>query len=55
MIKNAKMAEMILNYKGKRLKYFINLQTKQHVQDQTVENILKYYPSDIEIEFNELY
>lgn len=49
------MGELIIKYKGENLKYLINLKVADHVQDKTVEDILKYFPKDVEIDFKELY
>jgi hypothetical protein len=49
------MGELIVKYKGEDLSYLINLKVADHVQDQAVQDILKYFPHDVEIEFKELY
>lgn len=49
------MGELIVKYKGNNLSYLINLKVESHVQDKAVEDILKYFPPDVEIEFKELY
>ena len=50
-----KMGELSVFYKNTKLDYLINLEVADHVQDKTIEDILKYYPPDIPIEFKELY
>jgi|8_EtaG_2_1085327.scaffolds.fasta_scaffold141948_4 hypothetical protein len=42
---------MIINHKGKEYKYMINTQLEPHVQDKICEDILKYFPSDTDINF----
>lgn len=49
------MGELIIKYKGEDLSYLINLKVKDHIQDKAVEDILKYFPPDVDIEFKELY
>ena len=49
------MGELIVKYKGEDLSYLIKLKVANNVQDQAVEDILKYFPPDVEIEFKELY
>ena len=50
-----KMGELSILYKGAKLDYLINLEVADHVQDKAVEDILKYFPHDVPIEFKELY
>jgi len=50
-----KMGELSVFYKGAKLDYLINLEVADHVQDKTVEDILKHFPHDVPIEFKELY
>ncbi len=47
----SKLEYLIVKHKGKTIKYMINTQVAPHVQDETVENILKYYPPDVELDF----
>ena len=54
-MKNPSMGELSVFYKGAKLDYLINLEVLEHVQDKTIEDILKYYPPDVPIEFKELY
>ncbi len=54
-MKNPIMGELSVFYKGTKLDYLINLEVADHVQDKTIEDILKYYPPDVPIEFKELY
>lgn len=49
------MGELIIKHKSETLSYLINLQVAEHVQDQAVQDILKYFPPDVDIEFKELY
>ena len=55
MMQNLRMGQLIVEYKGKKLDYLINLEMSQKAQDETVEGILRYYPPDVDIEFIELY
>tara|TARA_B100000035_G_scaffold102838_1_gene87256 strand:+ start:225 stop:383 length:159 start_codon:yes stop_codon:yes gene_type:complete len=45
---------MIINDKGKIHKYMINTQVAIHVQEQACQDILKYFPDDVEIDFEEI-
>lgn len=45
---------MIINDKGTIHKYMINTQVAIHVQEQTCQNILKYFPDDVEIDFEKI-
>ena len=45
---------IIIESTGKQTKYLINTQVAPHVQDKTVADILKYYPDNIEIEFEKV-
>ena len=52
---NNPMHKMLLTYKNKTFEYLINTQVQPHVQDKIVEDILKHYPSDIPVDFVELW
>ena len=54
-MKNPIMGELSIFYKGAKLDYLINLEVADHVQDKAIEDILKYFPHDVPIEFKELY
>ena len=45
---------MIINDKGTIHKYMINTQVVIHVQEQACQDILKYFPDDVEIDFEEI-
>ena len=47
----SKLEYLIVKHNGKTIKYMINTQVAPHVQDAAVENILKYYPQDVELDF----
>lgn len=45
---------MIINNKGNIHKYMINTQVDLHVQEKTCQDILKYFPDDVEIDFEKI-
>jgi len=45
---------MIINDKGTIHKYMINTQVAIHVQEQTCNDILKYFPPDADIHFEKI-
>lgn len=45
---------MIINNKGTIHKYMINTQVNLHVQEKTCQDILKYFPDDVEIYFEKI-
>ena len=45
---------MIINDKGTIHKYMINTQVDLHVQEKTCQDILKYFPDDVEIDVDEV-
>ena len=47
----SKLEYLIVKHNGKTIKYMINTQVAPHVQDAAVENILKHYPQDVELDF----
>jgi|SaaInl1SG_22_DNA_1037389.scaffolds.fasta_scaffold10293_6 hypothetical protein len=47
------MGKLKVLYKGKWYEYLINTQVIDKQLDNTIENILKYYPKDAIIEFDE--
>ena len=47
------MGKLKILYKGKWYEYLINTQVIDKQLDNTIENILKYYPKDAVIEFEE--
>jgi hypothetical protein len=49
------MAELIISYNGKNLQYLINTVVKIEQQEKVINDILKYFPPDVEFEINELY
>lgn len=49
------MAELIISYNGKKLQYLINTVVKIEQQEKVINDILKYFPPDVEFEINELY
>ena len=49
------MGKLKILYKGKWEEYLINTRVEEHVMMQTIERILKDFPKDSEINFEELY
>jgi len=49
------MGKLRILYKGKWQEYLINTQVKEHVMMKAIEDILKHFPKDAQIEFDELY
>ena len=45
---------MVINYNGQQKKYIINPQDAKHVQEQTCNDILKYFPPDADIHFEKI-
>ena len=45
------MGELKVLYKGKWYEYLINTEVEDFVMDKAIEDILKYYPKDSEIEW----
>lgn len=45
------MGNLIIYYKGERLVYLINTEVEQKVIDWVIEGILKHFPSDVLVEF----
>ena len=44
---------MTILYKCKWYEYLINTQVEDFVMDKAIEDILKYYPKDAEIDWND--
>jgi hypothetical protein len=49
------MGKLKILYKGKWQEYLINTEVDEHVMMKAIEDILKYFPKDAQIEFDELY
>lgn len=49
------MGKLTITYKGKQHEYLINTQVDAHVMDKAIEDILKYFPKDAPIDFEELW
>ena len=49
------MGKLKILYKGKWQEYLINTEVDEHVTMKAIEDILKYFPKDAQIEFDELY
>ena len=49
------MGELIITFMGETKKYLINTQVCEEALDSSLDNILKHYPQDAHVEFNELY
>ena len=45
------MGKLIVLYKGKWYEYLINTEVEDFVMDKAIEDILKYYPKDAEIDW----
>ena len=45
------MGKLRVLYKGKWYEYLINTEVENFVMDKAIEDILKYYPKDSEIEW----
>ena len=45
------MGKLKILYKGKWYQYLINTEVEDFVMDKAIEDILKYYPKDAEIEW----
>lgn len=49
------MNKLIISYKGKDLEYLINAVVPIEQQEKVINDILLYYPPDVEYEIIELY
>lgn len=49
------MGRLLITYKGKTKEYLINTDVDEHVMMKAIEDILKAYPSDSPVEFEELW
>ncbi len=47
------MGELKVLYKGKWISYLINTDAEDHVIDQCIQIILRDYPKDAEIDWND--
>jgi len=45
------MGKLRILYKGKWYEYLINTEVEDFVMDKAIEDILKYYPKDAEIDW----
>ena len=45
------MGKLRVLYKGKSYEYLINTEVEDFVTDKAIEDILKYYPKDAEIDW----
>ena len=45
------MGKLRVLYKGKWYEYLINTEVEDFVMDKAIEDILKYYPKDAEIDW----
>ena len=45
---------MIINDRGTIHKYMINTEVDLHVQEKTCQDIFKYFPNDVEIDFEKI-
>ena len=48
-----KLAKMIVNYKGKKYEYLINTEVSDLQMDKAVESILRDYPPDLPIDWED--
>jgi hypothetical protein len=49
------MGKLKIKYKNKWYEYLINTEVEDHVNMQAIEHILKYFPKDAPVEFEELF
>lgn len=49
------MGKLKILYKGKWQEYLINTQVEEHVMMKCIEDLLKHFPKDAQIQFDELY
>lgn len=49
------MGKLRILYKGKWQEYLINTKVEEHVMMKCIEDLLKHFPKDAQIEFDELY
>ena len=49
------MGRLLVTYKNKTKEYLINTDVDEHVMMKAIEDILKAYPSDSPVEFEELW
>lgn len=49
------MGKLRILYKGEWQEYLINTKVEEKVMMKAIEDILKYFPKDSQIEFDELY
>jgi len=49
------MGRLLVTYKGNTTEYLINTDVDEHVMMKAIEDILKAYPSDSPVEFEELW
>lgn len=49
------MGKLLVTYKGKQHEYLINTEVEEHVMMKAIEGILKDFPGDAPIEFEELW
>ena len=47
------IGKLLITYKAKTHEYLINTEVEDFVMDKAIEDILKYYPKDAEIDFVE--
>lgn len=52
---NSKMGKLTIIYKGKKHEYLINTQVIDKQIDKTIEDILKWFPKDCTIDFEQLH
>lgn len=49
------MGKLLVTYKGKTHEYLINTQVEPHAVDSAVEMILKAFPPDVPVDFQEMW
>jgi hypothetical protein len=49
------MGKLRILYKGKWQEYLINTKVEEKVMMKCIEDLLKHFPKDSQIEFDELY
>ena len=49
------MGKLFITYSGKKIEYLSNTQVENHISMKAIEDILKYFPKDAPVEFEELF
>lgn len=49
------MGKLIITHRGETHEYLVNVALKDNIVDKIIEDILKWFPSDAQVEFKELW